>query len=462
MSGNIFEDILMVGVGLAVLPIYGAVKAVQWGLNQTGHSSGLNETNQTTFSTQHYRQEVNQISERSSTPQYNAEQEHRDKQRLLAIQQEAERERKRQERLELERLKKEKELKLKNNKFKGMQNTIETMDFSFLEGRPQWKEVQKARTRYTELIDSTKDIDQKLSEIESIKSEMKRLALLSDKREKKLKERELKLTEDKCEIVQYLNELKNVSVQTWKTEEAKKEKIFRSESIQHIETYKMEVRLMLGKALEEQSLTAYYREKISRFEEDWSSMEKVSPMVERLLRQSKISHKDYQIFYETLSREKLLELAQDSIRHTIDSALEKVGCTVLEDHSENTVYFDTEFGPEYKIARYFEEGKLMLQLTRFMEEEMDEDSYKKQIGSYELKRDENIARKWCKKLDSALYDLKRKLPDEHYRHNVISREEPIQGNSKIAYAYDPRYAPVSNKNVSHKDSLKQKEMTADE
>lgn len=451
MSGNIFEDIFIVGIGLAVLPIYGAVKAVQWGVNQIQNS----------FT--EYDEEIEEIAERSQSNTYDREQEYRDKQRLLQIEREAEQKRKQQEQEERARLKKEKEDRLKQSRLKGIRNTIEDMDFSFLEGRPQWKDVQQNRNELELLIDSDKDLDDKLYEIENIKSRMSKLVVLSEEREQKLKKRELEIAENKSEILQYLNDLKEISPSIGNFEEKKMDKIYTSNSIQHLEAYKMEIRLLLGRVIEENGLTKYYANKINSFKTDWEINDKLSILATNLLKQSKITHRDYQLFYENLSKEKMLEIAQYAIKESIDMALNKAGCTIIDEElSESTTYFDTEYGSEYKIARYYEDGKMMLQLTRFMDEEMDEKSYKEQLGSYELKRDEDIAKKWCSKLDTVLSDINSSLPSQHYQHNVISRDEPILGNSKIAYAYDARYTSVTNTIDKKRDTLKYREINSGE
>ncbi len=424
---SLFECI----VGLAILPIYVAAKTVQWGVNSLTGMSDYESRDKEYQRMQDMRAESGKIE--------------RDQARLQEMQREIERINRARERQAAEERRKAQEREMQLHEIRSLTAGLESYDFSVLEGRQEWQEVEEARKQLSAIKAQNSNYGKQLGQLRSLESIFKKLAQKNEARSRALEARKVEMSSIRAAAGSFMDALKAVDDAAWSERQAHQD-ILESGDLQRMRLYLQDIRCSLATSLDAQKTTEYYRARIRALLAAEDAGRDINAEGERMIQAKWISHDDFQSFQERLHEALQKKWQQEAMLQTIQDAIAAAGCSLVDNGNEvasenvGMVYYDTDLGNEYKVAQVYKDGQLVLQLTRFMPRDMDVDEYKALIGEYERQRDEEKAKKWCSKLDSIVDTLSGSPPGGGL--DIRQRMEPEHGVSHIMYAYDERYAPL--------------------
>jgi hypothetical protein len=442
MECNAMSSLFECIVGLAILPFYVAAKTVQWGVSTlAGSSAGSTSRADYEYEDENY-QRVQDL--RDEIRNKDREQEIELK-RLQDMQREIERIERERERKAAEERRKAQEREMQLHEIRSLTAALESYDFSVLEGRQEWQEVEEAKKQLRVIKGQKSDYGKQLGLLRSLEPVFKNLAKKNEARSQALEARKVEIASIRAAAGSFMEALKAVDDVAWSERQAHKE-ILESGELQRMKLYLQDIRCSLATSLDAQKTTEYYRERIKVLLAAEDAGKDINAEGERMIQAKWIRHDDFQSFQERLHEALLRKWQQEAMLQTIQDAIGAVGCSLVDSEiaevTENAavVYYDSDLGDEYKLAQVYKEGQLVLQLTRFMPRDMDVDEYKALIGEYERQKDEATARQWCSKLTSVINTLSGGPAGGGL--DIRQRIEPEHGESHIMYVYDERYAPL--------------------
>jgi len=174
---------------------------------------------------------------------------------------------------------------------------------------------------------------------------------------------------------------------------------------------------------EEKALTQYLKASISALMEIGARQ-----MGEVLLRQEKITRKQYSAFLEALFEEKEKESLKKITEEAKEEVIKKLalmGYTV-EENGEETLAVQTE-DPQYRVLIKIKNGQIAAKLIKLVGEENYTPS------EYERIKDEELMEKWCSDLDR----IKKELREKGFE---VKEKVEVRKMEGVNYVYEPSMA----------------------